>query len=63
MKARVPGSRMMDRQLALILVVAAVAFSGQSVAMAQPERKVFRIGAVSAGVLEPLLTGWRSPSG
>jgi hypothetical protein len=33
----VPGSEMIDRQLTVVLVIAAVVLSGQSLAMAQQE--------------------------
>jgi putative ABC transport system substrate-binding protein len=49
MQARVPSSKMIDRRRALVLALTAVALSGPPPSLAQQERKVFRIGAVSAG--------------
>jgi hypothetical protein len=39
----------MARQLPLVLILVAVVLSGQSLAMAQQERKVFRIGRCIGG--------------
>jgi putative tryptophan/tyrosine transport system substrate-binding protein len=49
MQARLPGSKMIGKRLPLTLALAAIVVSGQSLANAQQEPKVFRVGAVSAG--------------